>query len=108
LPDVSRLETDAVVVHLGLGLGLGLGSWSKPEEAMARGGEWAAAAAVALWWMVAGTEAVWLEIRPSATKCVSEDIQSNVVVIGDYSLLYEHHHVHPTVSVNVINQSEVD
>jgi p24 family protein delta-1 len=70
---------------------------------MAKGGAWAAAVAAALWWMAVGAGAVWLEIHPSATKCVSEDIQSNVVVIGDYSVLYEHHHAHPTVSVKVIN-----
>ncbi|KAF8779756.1 hypothetical protein HU200_002341 [Digitaria exilis] len=45
--------------------------------------------------------AVWLEIAPSGSKCVSEEIQSNVVVIGDYSVLYEHHHAHPNVSVKV-------
>ncbi|EER96837.1 transmembrane emp24 domain-containing protein p24delta3 isoform X2 [Sorghum bicolor] len=66
---------------------------------MARGGAWAAAAAV--WWMVTGAGAVWLEIAPSGTKCVSEEIQSNVVVIGDYSVLYEHHHAHPTIAVKV-------
>ncbi|CAL5088055.1 unnamed protein product [Urochloa decumbens] len=68
---------------------------------MARGGAAAAAAAVLWWWMAAGAEAVWLEIAPSGSKCVSEEIQSNVVVIGDYSVLYEHHHAHPTVSVKV-------
>ncbi|CAD6224715.1 unnamed protein product [Miscanthus lutarioriparius] len=66
---------------------------------MARGGAWAAAAAV--WWMAAGAGAVWLEIAPSGTKCVSEEIQSNVVVIGDYSVLYDHHHAHPTIAVKV-------
>jgi hypothetical protein len=97
-PDVSRLELDAVAVHLAVG------SWSRRERrSMAKGGAWAAAVAAALWWMAVGAGAVWLEIHPSATKCVSEDIQSNVVVIGDYSVLYEHHHAHPTVSVKVIN-----
>ncbi|KAG2635389.1 transmembrane emp24 domain-containing protein p24delta3-like [Panicum virgatum] len=67
---------------------------------MARGGAWMAAAAAA-WWMAAGAGAVWLEIAPSGSKCVSEEIQSNVVVIGDYSVLYEHHHAHPTVAVKV-------
>ncbi|RLN34476.1 transmembrane emp24 domain-containing protein p24delta3-like [Panicum miliaceum] len=67
---------------------------------MARGGgAWMAAAAV--WWMAAGAGAMWLEIAPSGTKCVSEEIRSNVVVIGDYSVLYEHHHAHPTVAVKV-------
>ncbi|KAG8056954.1 hypothetical protein GUJ93_ZPchr0002g25133 [Zizania palustris] len=75
---------------------------------MARGGgAWAPAAAAAaaaaalLLWMAGGAGAVWLEIAPSAAKCVSEEIQSNVVVIGDYSVLYEHHHAHPTVTVKV-------
>nr|CAB3457220.1 unnamed protein product [Digitaria exilis] len=67
---------------------------------MARGGAWAAAAV--WWWMAAARAgAVWLEIAPSGSKCVSEEIQSNVVVIGDYSVLYEHHHAHPNVSVKV-------
>lgn len=67
-----------------------------------RGGAWAwaATAAALLWWMAAGAGAVWLEIPPSATKCVSEEIQSNVIVIGDYSVLYEHH-LNPTVTVKV-------
>ena len=64
----------------------------------------AAAAAAAVWWMAAGAGAVWLEIAPSGAKCVSEEIQSNVVVIGDYSVLYEHHHAHPTVAVKVTNR----
>lgn len=51
--------------------------------------------------MAAGAGAVWLEIAPSGTKCVSEEIQSNVVVIGDYSVLYDHHHAQPTISVKV-------
>ena len=49
-------------------------------------------------------EAVWLDVPQSGTKCVSEEIQSNVVVIGDYSVLYEHHHAHPTVAVKVTNR----
>jgi hypothetical protein len=70
---------------------------------MARGGgAWAASAAVMLWWASAGAGAVWLDIPPSGTKCVAEEIRNNVVVIGDYSVLYEHHQVHPTVSVKVI------
>ncbi|EMS57382.1 Transmembrane emp24 domain-containing protein 10 [Triticum urartu] len=68
---------------------------------MARGGAWAAAAAAVLWWMAAGAGAVWLEIAPSGTKCVAEEIRSNVVVIGDYAVLYEHQQVHPTVSVKI-------
>lgn len=78
------------------------GKCDQQEEAtMARGGAWAAAAV--LWSMAAGAGAVWLEIAPSGTKCVAEEIRSNVVVIGDYSVLYEHQQVHPTVSVKVIH-----
>ena len=80
------------------------GKCDQQEEAtMARGGAWAAAAAAVLWWMAAGARAVWLEIAPSGTKCVAEEIRSNVVVIGDYSVLYEHQQAHPTVSVKVIH-----
>ena len=75
----------------------------KEEVTMARGGAWAVAAAAVLWWMAAGAGAVWLEIAPSGTKCVAEEIRSNVVVIGDYSVLYEHQQAHPTVSVKVIH-----
>jgi len=78
----------------------------RQEETMARGGAWAAAAA-AVWWMAAGAGAVWLEIAPSGTKCVSEEIQSNVVVIGDYSVLYDHHHAHPTIAVKVTNRLDL-
>ncbi|KAJ8466366.1 hypothetical protein OPV22_028918 [Ensete ventricosum] len=31
-----------------------------------------------------GTTAVWLNLPASGTKCVSEEIQPNVVVIADY------------------------
>ncbi|KAL5232439.1 hypothetical protein ABZP36_031215 [Zizania latifolia] len=48
------------------------------------------ALAVALWWwLAAGGEAVWLELPTTGTKCLSEEIQSNVVVIGEYSILCE-------------------
>ncbi|CAN7021807.1 unnamed protein product [Brassica rapa subsp. trilocularis] len=36
-------------------------------------------------------EAIWLTIPPTGgTKCVSEEIQSNVVVLADYYVVYEH------------------
>jgi hypothetical protein len=48
------------------------------------------------------TEAVWLELPPSGTKCVSEEIQPNVVVLADYAIMYESHPTsHPTVAVKV-------
>ncbi|AQK83192.1 Transmembrane emp24 domain-containing protein p24delta4 [Zea mays] len=35
-------------------------------------------------------EAVWLELPPSGTKCVSEEIQPNVVVLADYAIMLHH------------------
>lgn len=99
----NRVEMDVVAlgaVRCGLAV-------VQQEETMARGGAWAAVAAAAVWWMAAGAGAVWLEIAPSGTKCVSEEIQSNVVVIGDYSVLYDHHHAQPTISVKVTNRLDL-
>ena len=48
-------------------------------------------------------EAVWLDLPPTGTKCVSEEIQANVVALADYSLMYESHpSSHPTLAVKVI------
>uniref|UniRef100_N1QSB9 Transmembrane emp24 domain-containing protein 10 n=1 Tax=Aegilops tauschii TaxID=37682 RepID=N1QSB9_AEGTA len=50
--------------------------------------------------MMLGAEAVWLDLPPTGTKCVSEEIQPNVVVVADYMLMYEAHATaHPTVAV---------
>ncbi|CAH9126260.1 unnamed protein product [Cuscuta epithymum] len=51
-------------------------------------------------------EAVWLDLPREGTKCVSEDIRSNVVVIGDYYVIHEEEHVAgnaavPTISAKV-------
>ncbi|VAI84120.1 unnamed protein product [Triticum turgidum subsp. durum] len=52
--------------------------------------------------MMLGSEAVWLDLPPTGTKCVSEEIQPNVVVVADYMLMYEAHATaHPTVAVKV-------
>ncbi|CAN6198366.1 unnamed protein product, partial [Urochloa humidicola] len=62
----------------------------------------AAAAAVMLLLLPPRAEAVWLELPPSGTKCVSEEIQPNVVVLADYAIMYESHPTsHPTVAVKV-------
>ncbi|ERN07584.1 transmembrane emp24 domain-containing protein p24delta3 [Amborella trichopoda] len=48
------------------------------------------------------SEAVWLTLPPSGTKCVSEEIQNNVVVVADYAVLSEDpSHEGATVSVKV-------
>lgn len=61
----------------------------------------AVAVAVALWCLSGSAGAVWLEMSTTATKCLSEEIQSNVVVVGDYSILFEEHPTRPIVSAKV-------
>ncbi|KAF4348490.1 hypothetical protein F8388_018869 [Cannabis sativa] len=52
--------------------------------------------------MVRATESIWLTLPSSGTKCVSEEIQNNVVVLGDYVVVSEDHtHDTPTISVKV-------
>jgi hypothetical protein len=52
--------------------------------------------------MMLGADAVWLDLPATGTKCVSEEIQPNVVVLADYALMYESHTTsHPTVAVKV-------
>lgn len=50
-------------------------------------------------------EAVWLDLPSAGTKCVSEDIQSKVVVLADYYVIGDEEHananVAPTISVKV-------
>ncbi|VVB00031.1 unnamed protein product [Arabis nemorensis] len=46
-------------------------------------------------------EGLWLNVPPTGTKCVSEEIQSNVVVLADYLVISDEHSVFPTVSVKV-------
>ncbi|GJN00370.1 hypothetical protein PR202_ga17795 [Eleusine coracana subsp. coracana] len=62
----------------------------------------AAAVAMLLLLLSPGAEAVWLELPPSGTKCVSEEIQPNVVVVADYAIMFDSHPTgHPTVAVKV-------
>lgn len=53
--------------------------------------------------MIPVGEAVWLDVPPAGTKCVSEEIQSNVVVLADYLIISEDHNILPTISVKVIS-----
>jgi hypothetical protein len=48
---------------------------------------------------------VWLELATTAIKCLSEEIQSNVVVMADYSILFEEHPIRPRVSAKVTNNA---
>ncbi|GAB4861362.1 hypothetical protein Ancab_036524 [Ancistrocladus abbreviatus] len=47
------------------------------------------------------SQAVWMNLPSSGTKCVSEDIQNKVVVLADYFVIDEHGQAPPTVSVKV-------
>ncbi|XP_066328617.1 transmembrane emp24 domain-containing protein p24delta3-like [Miscanthus floridulus] len=52
-------------------------------------------------------EAVWLDVPQSGTKCMSKEIQSNVVVLADYSIMFESHpYSHPTIAVKVTSPYE--
>ena len=47
-------------------------------------------------------EAIWMNLPSSGTKCVSEEIQNNVVVLADYVVISEDHtHPSPTIAVKV-------
>lgn len=39
--------------------------------------------------IVPGASGVWLNLPASGTKCVSEEIQPNVVVLADYGVIHE-------------------
>ncbi|KAL8061114.1 hypothetical protein ABFX02_02G067500 [Erythranthe guttata] len=46
--------------------------------------------------------AIWLSLPATGTKCVSEEIQSNVVVLSDYVVISDDHtHSTPTISAKV-------
>ncbi|XP_047937727.1 transmembrane emp24 domain-containing protein p24delta3-like [Salvia hispanica] len=46
--------------------------------------------------------AIWLNLPPTATKCVSDEIHSNVVVLADYVVISDDHlHPTPTISAEV-------
>lgn len=48
------------------------------------------------------SDAIWLSLPASGTKCVSEEIQSNVVVLADYVVISDDHvHSTPTISAKV-------
>ncbi|XP_060198050.1 transmembrane emp24 domain-containing protein p24delta3-like [Lycium barbarum] len=55
--------------------------------------------------VTATVEAIWMEVPTSGTKCVSEDIHNNVVVLADYTVIGDEQHsqanVVPTISVKV-------
>ncbi|KAG5580929.1 hypothetical protein H5410_051556 [Solanum commersonii] len=44
-------------------------------------------------------EAIWLSLPPTGTKCVSEELHNNVVVLADYVVISDDH-VHPTPTIS--------
>lgn len=55
------------------------------------------------------TQAIWLNIPSSGTKCVSEEIQTHVVVLADYYVVdndVKDGHPLPTISAKVCFNSE--
>ncbi|XP_072996267.1 transmembrane emp24 domain-containing protein p24delta3-like isoform X3 [Typha latifolia] len=61
-----------------------------------------AAAAVLALLCAWGADAVWLNMPVTGTKCVSEEIQPNVVVLADYAVMYEGStHGQPTIAIKV-------
>ncbi|KAJ7946637.1 Transmembrane emp24 domain-containing protein [Quillaja saponaria] len=46
-------------------------------------------------------QAIWLTLSASGTKCVSEEIQNNVVVLADYGAISDDHSHNPTIAVKV-------
>lgn len=51
--------------------------------------------------LVRPTHAVWFNLPSTGTKCVSEEIHNNVVVLADYVVISENYTHAPTVSVKV-------
>nr|AFK41994.1 unknown [Lotus japonicus] len=51
--------------------------------------------------LVPSALAIWLTLPATGTKCVSEEIQSNVVVLADYVLVSDDHSHNPTIGVKV-------
>lgn len=47
------------------------------------------------------SEGIWLNLPSTGTKCVSEEIQNNVVVVADYVVIDEQGQAPPTVSAKV-------
>ncbi|BAT73496.1 hypothetical protein LR48_Vigan564s003100 [Vigna angularis] len=51
--------------------------------------------------LVPSALAIWLTVPATGTKCVSEEIQHNVVVLADYVVIPSDHSKNPTLAVKV-------
>ncbi|KAF2293794.1 hypothetical protein GH714_004800 [Hevea brasiliensis] len=54
-----------------------------------------------IWGNVRVSEGIWLNLPASGTKCVSEDLHTNVVVLADYVVVSEDNSRLPAISVKV-------
>lgn len=51
--------------------------------------------------LVPSALAIWLSLPSSGTKCVSEEIHNNVVVLADYIVIPNDHSQSPTIALKV-------
>ncbi|XP_050208993.1 transmembrane emp24 domain-containing protein p24delta3-like [Mercurialis annua] len=51
--------------------------------------------------IIGGTQGIWLTLPATGTKCVSEELHSNVVVLADYVVVADDHALIPTISIKV-------
>ncbi|KAG8646161.1 transmembrane emp24 domain-containing protein p24delta3 isoform X2 [Manihot esculenta] len=54
-----------------------------------------------IWGTVRVSEGIWLNLPATGTKCVSEELHSNVVVLADYVVVSEENYHLPTISIKV-------
>ncbi|XP_065869892.1 transmembrane emp24 domain-containing protein p24delta3-like [Euphorbia lathyris] len=54
-----------------------------------------------IWGNIRMSEGIWLTLPATGTKCVSEELHSNVVVLGDYVVVSDDHSTLPTISIKV-------
>ncbi|KAJ9158880.1 hypothetical protein P3X46_024424 [Hevea brasiliensis] len=54
-----------------------------------------------IWGTVRVSEGIWLNLPASGTKCVSEELHTNVVVLADYVVVSEDNSRLPTISIKV-------
>ncbi|WCJ35301.1 Transmembrane emp24 domain-containing protein p24delta3 [Euphorbia peplus] len=54
-----------------------------------------------IWGNIRVTEGLWLTLPTTGTKCVSEELHSNVVVLGDYVVVSDDHSHLPAISIKV-------
>ncbi|KDP38879.1 hypothetical protein JCGZ_05036 [Jatropha curcas] len=54
-----------------------------------------------IWGNIPVSEGIWLNLPSTGTKCVSEELHTNVVVLADYVVVSDDHHRIPSISIKV-------